>query len=131
MMDRVGVRAGLTSAVLWWSIGNGLHAIAGSLWHFRIFRFWLGTGECGNYSGGNKVVAQWFPVKERALAIDISNSASMIGSFVAPFIVIPIAERYGWRAGFLVPSVLHAHHSLMAKCGGCICPSGTRWTSLR
>ena len=66
----------------------------------------LGTGECGNYSGGNKVVAQWFPVKERALAIGIFNSASMIGSFIAPFLVIPVAERYGWRAGFLVPSTL-------------------------
>jgi ACS family hexuronate transporter-like MFS transporter len=30
----------------------------------------------------------------------------MLGSFVAPFLVIPIATRYGWRAGFLVPSVL-------------------------
>ena len=47
LMDRVGVRAGLTFAVLWWSFGNGLHAVAGSLWQFRLFRFWLGTGECG------------------------------------------------------------------------------------
>jgi ACS family hexuronate transporter-like MFS transporter len=106
LMDRIGVRAGLAFAVLWWSMGSAMHAFAGSLWHFRLFRFWLGTGECGNYSGGNKLVAQWFPVKERALAIGIFNSASMIGSFIAPFIVIPLAERYGWRAGFLVPSVL-------------------------
>ncbi|MEO8484412.1 MAG: MFS transporter [Acidobacteriota bacterium] len=106
LMDRVGVRIGLGLAVLWWSIGNALHAFAGSVWQFRLFRFWLGTGECGNYSGGNKVVAQWFPVKERALAIGVFNSASMAGSFLAPFLVIPVAQRYGWRAGFLVPSVL-------------------------
>jgi len=106
LMDRVGVRIGLAFAVMWWSIGNAMHALAGSLWQFRLFRFWLGTGECGNYSGGNKVVAQWFPVKERALAIGIFNSASMTGSFIAPFLVIPIAQKYGWRAGFLVPSLL-------------------------
>lgn len=106
LMDRAGVRFGLAFAVTWWSLANGLHAAAGSLWQFRLFRFWLGTGECGNYSGGNKVVAQWFPVKERALAIGIFNSASMIGAFIAPFLVIPVAERYGWRAGFLVPSAL-------------------------
>jgi ACS family hexuronate transporter-like MFS transporter len=106
LMDRVGVRAGMVFAVMWWSIGNGLHAVAGSLWQFRVLRFWLGTGECGNYSGGNKVVAQWFPVKERAFAIGVFNSASMIGSFIAPFLVVPVAERYGWRAGFLVPSTL-------------------------
>ena len=106
LMDRAGVRVGLSFAVLWWSLANGFHAVAGSLWQFRMFRFWLGTGECGNYSGGNKVVAQWFPPQERALAIGIFNSASMIGSFIAPFLVVPIAERYGWRAGFLVPSTL-------------------------
>src|SRR5581483_3710211 len=27
-------------------------------------------------------------------------------SFIAPFLVIPIYERYGWRMGFLVPSTL-------------------------
>jgi MFS transporter, ACS family, aldohexuronate transporter len=106
LMDRVGVRIGLAGAVLWWSIGSAMHATAGSVWSFRLFRFWLGTGECANYSGGNKVVAQWFPIRERALAIGIFNSASMIGSFIAPFLVIPITARYGWRLGFLVPSAL-------------------------
>lgn len=106
LMDRVGVRIGLAGAVVWWSIGNAMHATAGSVWSFRLFRFWLGTGECANYPAGNKIVAQWFPVRERALAIGIFNSASMIGSFIAPFLVIPIATRYGWRMGFLVPSVL-------------------------
>jgi MFS transporter, ACS family, hexuronate transporter len=105
-MDRVGVRIGLAFAVMWWSLGNGLHAIASSIWHFRIFRFWLGTGECGNYSGGNKLVASWFPVRERAFAIGVFNSASMFGSFVAAFLIIPIREAYGWRIGFLVPSLL-------------------------
>ncbi|NOT63712.1 MAG: MFS transporter [Acidobacteria bacterium] len=106
LMDRVGVRIGLAFAVLWWSVGNGMHALSTSIWHFRIFRFWLGTGECGNYSGGNKIVASWFPVRERAFAIGIFNSASMFGSFVAAFLIIPIREHFGWRMGFLVPSVL-------------------------
>lgn len=106
LMDRVGVRIGLAAAVLWWSFGNGLHALATSIWHFRFFRFWLGTGECGNYSGGNKIVASWFPVQERALAIGVFNSASMFGSFVAAFLIIPLREHFGWRMGFLVPSLL-------------------------
>src|SRR6185369_14298088 len=75
-------------------------------WHFRLFRFWLGTGECGNYSGGNKIVASWFPIRERAFAIGVFNSASMVGSFVAAFLIIPMRERFGWRIGFLVPSLL-------------------------
>ncbi len=105
-MDWRGARVGLTFAVLWWSVANALHAAARSVLHFSLFRFWLGTGECGNFSGGNKVVAQWFPVRERAFAVGIFNSASMIGSAVAPFLIVPIMHRYGWQAAFLVPSVL-------------------------
>lgn len=106
LMDRRGARFGLTFAVMWWSVANALHATASSLLHFSVFRFWLGTGECGNFSGGNKVVAQWFPVRERAFAVGIFNSASMIGSAVAPFLIVPIMHSYGWKAAFLVPSLL-------------------------
>ncbi|MFN0120612.1 MAG: MFS transporter, partial [Blastocatellia bacterium] len=106
LMDRVGVRIGLAFAVLWWSFGNGLHAIAGSVRHFQFFRIWLGTGECGNYSGGNKIIATWFPVRERAFAIGVFNSASMLGSFIAAWLIIPIRDMYGWRMGFIVPSLL-------------------------
>ena len=106
LMDRRGARVGLTFAVMWWSIANSLHAVARSLLHFSFFRFWLGTGECGNFSGGTKVVAQWFPVKERAFAVGIFTSASMIGSALAPFLIVPLMHRYGWRVAFLVPSTL-------------------------
>jgi MFS transporter, ACS family, hexuronate transporter len=106
LMDWRGARFGLAFAVLWWSIANAMHAFARSLTHFSLFRFWLGTGECGNYSGGNKVVAQWFPVRERAFAVGIFNSASMIGTMVAPLLIVPILHRYGWQAAFLVPSLL-------------------------
>ena len=106
LMDRAGVRIGLTFALLWWSLGNGLHAIATSIRQFWVFRFWLGTGECGNYSGGNKIIASWFPVRERAFAIGVFNSASMLGAFIAAYLIIPIREAYGWRMGFLAPSAI-------------------------
>jgi ACS family hexuronate transporter-like MFS transporter len=106
LMDWRGTRFGLAFAVAWWSIANAMHAVAGSLLHFSVFRFWLGTGECGNFSGGNKVVSQWFPVHERAFAVGIFNSASMIGSAVAPFLIVPLMHWYGWRVAFLVPSLL-------------------------
>ncbi|MDO8836519.1 MAG: MFS transporter, partial [Vicinamibacterales bacterium] len=106
LMDRRGTRIGLSFAVVWWSIANAMHAVANSVVHFSLFRFWLGTGECGNFSGGNKAVAQWFPVRERAFAVGIFNSASMIGSAVAPFLIVPLLHHYGWRVAFLVPSLL-------------------------
>jgi MFS transporter, ACS family, hexuronate transporter len=106
VMDRFGVRFGLSFAVTWWSIANALHAVARSMLHFSVLRFWLGTGECGNFSGGMKTVSQWFPVKERALAVGIFNSGSMIGSLIAPPLLVMLTLQFGWHAAFLLPSIL-------------------------
>lgn len=106
LMDRRGARFGLAFAVLSWSLANALHVVASTVAQFSLFRFWLGTGECGNYSGGNKVVAQWFPTRERALAIGIFNSASMLGSMIAMLAIPIITLRYGWKTAFVVPSAL-------------------------
>jgi ACS family hexuronate transporter-like MFS transporter len=64
-----GPRAGFAFIVVYWSLANALHALARGVASFSLFRFCLGSGECGNYSGGVKVVAQWFPPTERALAM--------------------------------------------------------------
>ena len=106
LMDRRGVRFGLSFAVAWWSLANGLHTLARTMAGFCGLRFCLGTGECGNFSGGLKVVSQWFPVRERALAVGIFNGGSMIGSILAPPLLVLVTLRLGWHAAFLVPAVL-------------------------
>jgi ACS family hexuronate transporter-like MFS transporter len=108
LMDRWGVRLGLASAVLWWSVATGLHGFARSGFDLGILRFWMGTGECGNFSGGVKTVNEWFPRTERAFAIGIFNSGTMIGSMVAPPLVVFLARHYGYRYAFAVPAILGA-----------------------
>jgi ACS family hexuronate transporter-like MFS transporter len=68
----------------------------------------MGSSECGNYSGGMKAVAQLFPIKERTLAIGIFNSGSVIGSVIAPPLVVYLAQRFGFRTAFLVPASMGA-----------------------
>jgi ACS family hexuronate transporter-like MFS transporter len=64
------------------------------------FRFLLGIGEAGNWPGGVKVVAEWFPERERALASGIFNSGSAVGALLAPPVVVYIMSRLGWQAAF-------------------------------
>ncbi|MDX2154820.1 MAG: MFS transporter [Bryobacteraceae bacterium] len=108
LMDRKGARFGLSFAVLWWSLANALHAFARTKLQFAALRFWLGTGECGNYSGGIKVVSAWFPPRERALAIGVFNGGSMLGSIIAPPLLGWLTLAYGWHSAFLLPSALGA-----------------------
>ena len=106
LMDRWGVRAGFTFAVLWWSMATGLHAVGRSIWHFGIFRFWMGTGECGNFSGGMKVVSRWFDRNDRAFAVGVFNSGSMVGSMIAPPLIVWLQYRFGWQWAFAIPALV-------------------------
>ena len=108
LMDRKGAKFGFSFAVIWWSIANGLHAFARTKFQFSALRFWMGTGECGNYPGGVKVIGQWFPPRERALAIGIMNAASLVGGMITPPLVALIVLQINWQAAFLLPSILGA-----------------------
>ena len=105
LMDSKGPKFGFSFAVIWWSIANALHAFASSVFQFSVLRFWMGTGECANFSGGVKVIGQWFPAKERAFAAGVMNGASLVGSMVTPPLIVLIIALLGWKAAFLIPSV--------------------------
>jgi ACS family hexuronate transporter-like MFS transporter len=106
LMDRKGVGFGLSFAVIWWSIATSLHAAARSFVQFAAVRFWMGTGECGNFSGAMKTVSDWFPARERAFAAGVFNSGSMIGNVIAVPAVTFLLLHYGWQVSFLIPGIL-------------------------
>jgi len=106
LMDRWGVRLGLMGAVLWWSGATGMQSLARTGTQLGFTRFWMGTGECGNYSGGIKAVSRLFKQKERTLAIGIFNSGSMIGATIAPPLIVYMLLHFGFRAAFLLAASL-------------------------
>ena len=106
LMDRIGTRRGLTLTVIWYSIISMLTSLATGLYSFATFRFLLGAGESANWPAATKAVSEWFPKRERALATALFDSGSSIGGAVAPFIVLWIYFRWGWRPAFMVPGAL-------------------------
>ena len=106
LMDRVGTRRGLTFTVIFYSIVSMATSLARGFYSFATFRFLLGAGESANWPAATKAVSEWFPKRERALATALFDSGSSIGGAVAPFIVLAIYFRWGWRPAFAVPGVL-------------------------
>jgi ACS family hexuronate transporter-like MFS transporter len=106
LMDRVGTRRGLTLTVLGYSVVSMLTSLARGLHSLMTFRFLLGAGESANWPGATKAVSEWFPKQERALATALFDSGSSIGGAIAPFLVVWIYFRWGWRPAFAVPGVL-------------------------
>lgn len=106
IIDRIGTKLGYTISVMVWSIAAMLHALVRSTFGFGIVRGLLGLGESGNYPGGVKTTAEWFPKKERALAIGILDSGSNIGACVGPILVPWLLMVWGWRAAFIITGSL-------------------------
>lgn len=105
-MDKIGTRRGLTLTVFCYSVVSVLTPLASGLYSFGLFRFLLGTGESANWPAATKAVSEWFPKHERGLATAFFDSGSSVGGAIAPFIVLSIYFRWGWRPAVIVPGVL-------------------------
>ena len=100
-IDLVGCKIGLGLAVLLWSFAAMAHAGARTIQHFACARFALGLAESGNFPASLKVVSQWFPERERALATGIFNAGTNMGAILTPLLVPWIAINWGWQSAFL------------------------------
>jgi ACS family hexuronate transporter-like MFS transporter len=106
LVDVLGTRLGTVIFVGWWSVANMLTAAAQGAQSLGAFRFLLGFGEAGIWPAASKIVSEWFPARERALAIGLYTMGATIGATVAPYIVIPLgtyaySEKLPWLAGVL------------------------------
>jgi MFS transporter, ACS family, hexuronate transporter len=116
--DKMGTRASMVLFVAWWSVANMLTAAARGVTSLGAYRFLLGLGEAGVWPAASKAVSEWFPAKERALAIGFYTMGATIGATVAPYLVIPLAthayhetmpavanwlgQGTGWRLAFII-----------------------------
>ena len=107
IFDWIGTRLGFVLAIGVWSLATMMHAVANSLLTFSIFRGLLGVSEAGNWPGATKANAEWFPIKERALAQGIFNSGAAIGGIIsAPIVGLLFIWFNSWQATFIVIGVL-------------------------
>jgi ACS family hexuronate transporter-like MFS transporter len=106
LLDIIGARLCLALAVIWWSVMGILTGFANSILQFEVFRFLLGIGEGVNWPGASKVVAEWFPAKERGVAVAVFDSGSSVGGAIAAVMVPWVALLLGWRYAFAVSGLL-------------------------
>jgi ACS family hexuronate transporter-like MFS transporter len=125
MIDKLGARTGFAIAIIVWSLAAIAHAEApvfgvpvahvfalvgltysASVAGFIVARMALGLGEAGNFPAAIKVVAEWFPKRERALATGLFNSGTNIGALLTPLIVPFITLTWGWYWAFVATGLL-------------------------
>jgi MFS transporter, ACS family, glucarate transporter len=85
-----------------WSIFTAFTGLATGFWTLMFIRFAFGAGEAGAWPNVGGIVARWFPLSQRTIAMGIFGAATAAGAGLAPQLVIPIQRDYGWRASFII-----------------------------
>lgn len=101
-IDRVGARIGYAVAVTVWTIGHIAHIFFTTTGSMLIARITLAVGEAGTFPAAIAATNEWFPKRERALAIGIFNAGSNVGAIVTPLLVPVITIAFGWRMAFII-----------------------------
>lgn len=59
-------------------------------------------GEPGNNKASAKAISQWFPAREKGVAVSVYTMGGTLGAALAAPIVAFLALRFGWRMAFVI-----------------------------
>ena len=108
LLDKLGTRRGFLLVMIFWSLASASHGLAADYGFAPVFgmsfaivmlvasRCLLGMGEGGGFPGATRVVAEWFPVNERASAMGLINAGTAVGAVVAPWLIFVVLNHTGW-----------------------------------
>ncbi|SFN80977.1 MFS transporter [Sphingomonas sp. OK281] len=102
LLDLVGLKIGFTLFVAVWSMITMAHGLATGWLGFAGLRGALGLVEGSAQPAGMKLVAEWFPAKERGVAGGIYQIGASFGAVFAPPLVAWAVLNHSWRAAFFV-----------------------------
>lgn len=113
LLDGIGLRWGFALCAAAWSLVTMAHVFASGWMSFAALRGVLGLAEGSAQPAGQKLVAEWFPAKERGLAGGLYNIGASFGAVFAPPLVAWAVLTQSWRLAFLVAGGLGLFWSLV------------------
>jgi ACS family hexuronate transporter-like MFS transporter len=102
ILDAIGTKIGFAVFALAWSLACASAAMATGWQSMAFFRGLLGLTEAAGIPAGVKATTEWFPARERSVAIGWFNIGSSIGALCAPPLVVWCILHAGWQWSFVV-----------------------------
>lgn len=102
IIDAVGTKIGFAAFALAWSVACACAAMATGWQSMALFRGMLGLTEAAGIPAGVKATTEWFPAKERSIAIGWFNIGSSIGALCAPPLVVWTILHGSWHMSFVI-----------------------------
>jgi ACS family hexuronate transporter-like MFS transporter len=106
IIDLIGLRLGFALFACLWSLTGVFHGFASGWLSLAALRGIMGLSEAVAIPAGMKVVAEWFPDREKSVAVGYFNAGTSLGSLLAPPLVVFLSLRYGWQSAFAVTGAL-------------------------
>ncbi|HET8697502.1 MAG TPA: MFS transporter [Gammaproteobacteria bacterium] len=107
LIDRIGAKLGYLLAMGVWTAAHMAHVLVTSTLGFALVRIPLALGESGTYPAALAAAQEWFPKRERALAIGIFNAGANVGAVVTPLLVPALTLALGWHSAFIVTGLFN------------------------
>ena len=106
VLDRFGTRVTYFVALFVWSAFTAAMSVVTSLGTLVLTRIGVGAFEAPCFPANSRILASWFPQRERARA----NSIYSVGQYAGVgFLSVPlfwITEAFGWRGLFVLVGIL-------------------------
>jgi ACS family hexuronate transporter-like MFS transporter len=102
IIDMIGTKLGFAIFAIAWSGACAAAAMATNWQGLAVFRGLLGVTEAAGIPAGVKATTEWFPAKERSVAIGWFNIGSSVGALLAPPLVVWAIMHGSWELGFMI-----------------------------
>ncbi|TDV59526.1 MFS transporter [Pseudomonas sp. LP_7_YM] len=102
VIDAIGTKIGFAVFAVAWSVACASAAMATGWQSLAFLRSLLGITEAAGFPAAIKATTEWFPAKERSVAIGWFNIGSSIGALLAPPLVVWAILHSGWQVAFII-----------------------------
>jgi SHS family lactate transporter-like MFS transporter len=103
--DRIGRKAPLAIAIVWFALCDGAVAFAPSFGWVLALRTLFGLGMGAQWASGATLAMENWPERSRGIASGVLQGSWAIGYFLAALVSRTVLPLWGWRAMFIVAAL--------------------------
>lgn len=106
LVDFLGTKIGLAIFAVGWCVISIMHGFVGGWLSLAVLRGLLGITESAVIPAGLKASQEWFPARERSMAVGWYNVGTSLGGAIAPPVMVFLMTQYNWRTAFIITGSL-------------------------
>jgi MFS transporter, ACS family, hexuronate transporter len=105
-IDKVGLKKGFAVGMTVWSLAAISMAFLHSFWPLFVGMLFLGFFQASDHPASVKTVSEWFPAKDKSMAVGYYNSGTNFGAMIVSILVPVICVAISWQMAYILPGIV-------------------------